>query len=147
MQFFTFVFGVVFYLIPVVTEACSCGVDWKADSFFKHAKAVFLARVVSTSLVKNNTDSISDSPVIKANVEILKYFKGRSLQIRAVSDLEYGLGNCSINLVPGQVYLLFVTDDGFIDVQNYVGMCTGSRNIKSVSQSFLRKIESLSVEK
>lgn len=104
---------------------CSCA-PLTEEELFNGARAVYLAEVTDTKLIKESDDDTSWE-IIEANFTILEKFKGPEEPITKVHDLSFGFGNCSIGLMSGMEFVFFISESR--NGRNYVGMCGGSKSI------------------
>jgi len=131
---------------PTLSHACSCRGATDLKSRFIRAQDVVIAEVTNTKLIKT-VHKEHDLEYIIANIKIIEDLKRspNSEKLARVIDLVPQTGNCSIALISGMEYVLFVDDRHYEDEENemgwikedhYVGKCTGSRIINVYSVNF-----------
>lgn len=132
------------------TLACSCSGDMDTLTHFTHAKAVIIAEVIDTHLIRT-VHKEHDLDYILADIQVIESFKQQKdgeaadTKISQVIDLVPDAGNCSIALVSGLEYVFFIdnhhnkdeeSEEGSISQDNYVGRCTGSHRVNVYSINF-----------
>ncbi len=131
---------------PALVHACSCRGATDLKSQFIRAQNVVIAEITDTTLIRT-VHKEHDLEYIVAGIEVIEDLKRSpdTTELAKVIDLVPEAGNCAIGLISGMEYVFFVDDKhyedeesemGWINEDNYVGKCTGSRMINVYSIKF-----------
>jgi hypothetical protein len=115
---------------PLNTEELA---TWKGPTIeeqFAKATAVFVARIVRTEETRIDMGG-STRPVVEATFQTIEVLKGRPPEDQKVRSLVFGPGNCTIPILAGWSFVLFLRQDTeSVLVQdnawNFVWWTTGS---------------------
>ena len=113
----------VLALLATPTSLWACSVDKERSLAEKYAEAdrVVLAKIQSTRLVVDATKEAEwERESVEATYEVLESFKG-SGEKQIAREMVFGPGNCTLGLLSGSVYVLFLSGP-----QQYVGWPGGS---------------------
>lgn len=117
------IFAFCMWLISYQAIACSCRDAAAPHSvWFNKSKSVFLARVESIRITDILGKIIGASGLsFRAKLDIVETYKGTPPENHEVSGDQDSGGNCGIDMVEGEHYLIFISEDDRGD--NQVGFC------------------------
>jgi hypothetical protein len=87
------------------------------EQLFAKASAVFLAHVVRTEETQGANPLLVSHPtsaMVDATFRVIEVLKGEPPADGKVRSLVYGAGNCSVALLAGLDYLVFLQDGNFV---------------------------------
>ena len=98
------------------------------DELFDATSRIFRAKIISTEL---NVEKIGDQEfeIILAKYRLLESFKGSNPEEGIVKSYLYGIGNCSISILTGAEYVIYLEKNNFISLPSgswwYLGLEQG----------------------
>jgi hypothetical protein len=131
-------------LLSMGGAACACSSRESSASDeerYGKASAVFVAHIVRTDETRASVRG-SNEPlaIVEGTFRVVEVLKGRPPEDRKIRDLVYGPGNCSLGLLAGIDYLVFLYKDSYVlwpgeAESNFVLWPGGSRPFIDISAS------------
>jgi len=100
----------ILLLVSGGAGACSWDRTVTDQERFRAARSVFIAHVMRTEEVERSAAD-QDEPMIQATVRVLESFKGLPPADGKIRSRVFGGGNCTIPILAGNDYLIFLRDD------------------------------------
>jgi hypothetical protein len=134
-------FFVVSILLLTICEANACSWDRTVsrDQLFAQATSVFIGHIVQTKEVEDSIDG-QRQMIVEGVVGVVEMLKGPPPADGKIRSRIYGPGNCTIPILAGTDYLLFIHQDNLI---SYPG---GSRALPPLRRTF-RTLRPATLEK
>ena len=111
-KFILFLTLIFTQLISNYAGACS-GPRYTGKAAFENAKRVFRAKILQTELVFENYEG-SDYEIINSKYELLEVYKGNVSENGIVKTIPFFPGNCSVALLTGSEYVIYLGEDDFV---------------------------------
>jgi hypothetical protein len=122
----------IFLLTISAAGACLVDPTVTDEQRFSRANSVFIAHVIRTEEIEpphsgaDVSRSFADAPIIRATFRTIEVFKGQPPVDATIRSLVFGGGNCTLPIIVGLDYLVFLSDDTFVSFPN------GSRGLPSL---------------
>jgi len=125
-------------LISNYADACS-GPSYTGKAAFDNAKRVFRAKILQTEIVFEDFKG-SDYEIIDSKYELLEIYKGNVSENGVVKTIPFSPGNCSVALLTGSEYIIYLGEDDFVYDFNGTWGYLDSENKKKAEE--LKEIKS-----
>jgi hypothetical protein len=111
-------------------SACSWDRTVSHEQLFARATSVFIGHIVRTEEIDNSNDGQREM-TIEGAVRVVEMLKGSPPADGKIRSRVYGPGNCTIPIMAGTDYLLFIHEDDLISYP------FGSRVLPSLKEDLL----------
>ena len=110
--------GFFVFTISLLTVYGASACSWQETTYedkFRRAISIFTAHVVSTEeKVEPSADSLDDR-LVYGTVKVVEMFKGQPPADGKIKSGVFSNGNCTIPIMAGNDYLIFLYDDSLVD--------------------------------
>jgi hypothetical protein len=113
-------------------SACSWDQTITDEQRLSRANSVFIAHVIRTEEIEpphsgaDVSRFFADAPIIRATFRTVEVFKGQPPVDATIRSVVFGGGNCTLPIIAGLDYLVFLSDDTFVSFPK------GSRGLPSL---------------
>ena len=119
-------------LLAAACAADACSRKGEAPTLeenFSGATEVFVAhltKIIEKDIPRSWGDADESSKILEASYSLTETIKGAPPRSGKLYDLVFGIGNCSIGLMVGWDYVVFVQPNEELPKIRYVGMLSGT---------------------
>jgi hypothetical protein len=109
--------GFFVFTISLLTAYGASACSWQKTTYedkFRRAISIFTARVVRTEEKAEPSADIVDDRVVYATIKVVEMFKGQPPADGKIRSRVFSNGNCTIPIMAGNDYLIFLYDDSFV---------------------------------